>query len=97
VLELEQALNADTVSLVSTMLNICANFSNQKKHKEALGIAERCLNCLHLEIQTKREADEALASSRNAPPERQGTRKEAFFLKKQNLKTNLSANFWLTL
>ena len=49
------------------------------------GLAERCLKCLLSEMQNKREADEALASSRNAPPERQGTRREATFLKKQNL------------
>ena len=79
------------------MLNICANFSNQKKHKQALGLAERCLKCLLREMQNKREADEALATSRNAPPERQGTRREASFLKRQNLQSNLSANFWLTL
>lgn len=70
VLELERALGASTVSLVSTMLNICASFSNQQKHKEALKLAERCLTCLNLEMETKRAEEDALASSRNAPPER---------------------------
>ena len=36
VLRLEHMLEAQTTSLVSTMLNICATLSNQNKHHEAL-------------------------------------------------------------
>ena len=97
VLKLENSLGADTVSKVETMLNICANLSNQNKHKDALKITQKCLTCLENELQLARENEITQNSGRNAPPERKGTRQEANFLKKQNLKTNLSSNFWSTL
>ena len=50
VLKLENSLGADSVSKVETMLNICANLSNQNKHKDALKITQKCLTCLENEL-----------------------------------------------
>ena len=46
VLALETLLNVNTISLVSTMLNICANLSKTNKHMEALTYAKRSITLL---------------------------------------------------
>jgi hypothetical protein len=50
VLALEQLLKVDTISMVSTMLNICANLSKQGKHLEALSYAKRSIMYLKREM-----------------------------------------------
>jgi hypothetical protein len=50
VLALEQLLRVDTISLVSTMLNICANLSKQGKHSEALNYSKRSIMYLKREM-----------------------------------------------
>lgn len=55
VLKLENSIGANPVSIVETMLNLCANLSTQKKHKEALKITESCLQCLENEMKIARE------------------------------------------
>lgn len=59
VLALEQLLKVDTISLVSTMLNICANLSKQGKHLEGLSYAKRSIMYL------KREMMDDLISPKN--------------------------------
>ena len=56
VLSLERILNAERVSMASTMLNICANMSKQSKHDEALDYAnEAILTLENYLIQTKKQ------------------------------------------
>ena len=50
VLRLEELLKADSVSLASTMLNICSNLSRDKKHKEAEAYAARAILLLNEDI-----------------------------------------------
>ena len=50
VLALEQLLKVDTISLVSTMLNICANLSKQGKHMDALSYSKRSIMYLKREM-----------------------------------------------
>ena len=55
VLSLEQILKVDTVSMVSTMLNICANLSKQGKHQEAHQYARRSITYLKRELMEQQE------------------------------------------
>lgn len=95
VAKLENLLQADCLSKVSTMLNICANLSNLKRHSEALNYAKKSLAFLEHEMNEFK--NKLTQGSGSMPPERKMSRKQAEFLKKKNLNANMPFNFWISM